>query len=204
MFNNTIDSKPTFIDDNGTEVLDLTKSIFKDDKSHPTLGSIFRVSRQYCMRPDLISYAMYGSDDYTEFVLKYSEIDNPFSINTDDIIFAASLSVIDAPVDNSMQNDAIINTIDYVKNYHKYIDPAKVPSSSGSEVNTVETNKEANMSYEPDSGLHIVNGRIYFGDVPSSISTDGITDVSTVTTTECAESGTTLGKFLTTVLKANK
>lgn len=207
MFNNSIDNKPRYTDENSLEVLDLTKSIFKSN-SRPNLGSIMKVSHSYCMRPDLISYAMYGTDEYAEMVLKYSEIDNPFSINTDDIVFSASLSIISEPVDDSAEQKPTVDAVDYVKKYHKYIDPAKVPATPGSEKNNVETDKEANMSYRPDSGIKLVNGRIYFGDVPSSISTDGIVDVSTAPTTisqqNCVENGSTLGKFLTTVLKSNK
>jgi hypothetical protein len=43
-------------------------------------------SEKYAMRPDLISFAMYGTDEYAEYILKFSGISNPFSLSDDDIL----------------------------------------------------------------------------------------------------------------------
>jgi len=33
------------------------------------------------MRPDKVAFAEYGKDEYTEYILKYSGVSNPFSID---------------------------------------------------------------------------------------------------------------------------
>lgn len=41
---------------------------------------------KYQMRPDLISMAMYGDIDEAEYILKFSGISNPFSLDKDDVL----------------------------------------------------------------------------------------------------------------------
>jgi len=43
-------------------------------------------SEKYAMRPDLISFAMYGTEDYAEYILKFSGISNPFTLCEDDVL----------------------------------------------------------------------------------------------------------------------
>lgn len=72
------------------------------DLSEPTLkpnfGNIkFNVDRvveiteDYVMRPDLISFWAYGTDLYTDVILKANGISNPFSIELGDIIVIPAL-----------------------------------------------------------------------------------------------------------------
>ena len=69
------------------------------------------------MRPDLVSVALYGTSDYAEMILKYSLINNPFALEKDDLIYAASLSDIYTPVKESeVDNNGVF---DAIKNYHK-------------------------------------------------------------------------------------
>jgi len=39
------------------------------------------------MRADKVAFAEYGTDEYTEYILKYSGVSNPFSIAEDDVLF---------------------------------------------------------------------------------------------------------------------
>jgi hypothetical protein len=39
------------------------------------------------MRADKVAFAEYGTDEYTEYILKYSGLSNPFSIAEDDVLF---------------------------------------------------------------------------------------------------------------------
>ena len=39
------------------------------------------------MRPDKVAFAEYGTDEYTEYILKYSGVSNPFYIDEDDVLF---------------------------------------------------------------------------------------------------------------------
>jgi hypothetical protein len=162
------------------------------------------------MRPDLICHSVYGSDEYVEFMLKYSGVDNPFAIERDDVMVFASVNSITNPVDDAI-TDVSINTVDFVKRYHKYIDPKKVPETN-SEKNNISTPvdngsslTEPNLSENNESGITIKNGRVYFGTVPSSALDNGVVDVSSnavdSSIVECARNGVTLGQFLRATIK---
>ena len=43
-------------------------------------------NHKFVMRPDLVSFAMYGTDDNTEYILKFSGISNPFTLSDEDIL----------------------------------------------------------------------------------------------------------------------
>ena len=91
MFSRSLDRKKTYMFD-GIEVVDLSESIFDPKKAMTQICTPYKVSKELEMRPDLVSKYLYGSTDYTEMLLKYSLINNPFSIERGDLIFAASLS----------------------------------------------------------------------------------------------------------------
>lgn len=196
MFSRSLDGKKKYKLDDGTEVVDLTESIFDKNKSTTQLYSLFRVSRNFEMRPDLISMTLYGSTDYAEMILKYSLISNPFAVETNDVIFSASLSGIYNPLKTTQLDKT--GSFDAVKNLHKYIDKTKVPDKVGSDsVNTEikETPSEANISKKGNSGLTVKNGKIYFGSIDESLTS---VDSSIV---DCATDGTTLGEFLNATIR---
>lgn len=212
MFTKTLDSKKTyFIDD--VEVVDLGDTIFNPNVTANHLYTLYKARKEYNMRPDLVSQALYGTTDYTEMVLKYSLINNPFSIEEGDMIFATSMSTIyQAVKDTDVEKNIVF---DAVKNYHKYIDKNKVPNSPGSDTvkdktsinnnnnnnNLSNNNKtangfvEANISKTGNSGITIKDGKLYFGSVEDSVSS---TDSPIV---DCAVNGTTLGEFLNATLR---
>ena len=119
MFSRSLDRKKTYMFD-GIEVVDLSESIFDPKKAMTQICTPYKVSKELEMRPDLVSKYLYGSTDYTEMLLKYSLINNPFSIERGDLIFAASLSNIYNPVKDTEMDTT--GAFDAVKNYHKYID----------------------------------------------------------------------------------
>lgn len=49
------------------------------------------VTEYYVGRPDLISYAFYGTDEYGDVICKVNGISNPFEMNIGDIIIVPSL-----------------------------------------------------------------------------------------------------------------
>ena len=201
MFTRTLDSKGTYKIDQGIEVIDLADGIFDPNKAMTQICSIYKVRKEYEMRPDLISSVLYGTTDYTEMILKYSLINNPFAIEKDDIIYGASMSDIYNPVkDTEIDNTGVF---DAVKNYHKYIDKSKVPEKPGSDkvnISIPSSNKdsEANISKTGNTGLTIKDGKIYFGDID-----DQITKVDS-SIVNCATNGTSLGEFLNAALRNNK
>lgn len=48
------------------------------------------VNKYYVARPDLISLAMYGSDEYGDFICKFNGISNPFELNEDMVLYIPS------------------------------------------------------------------------------------------------------------------
>lgn len=195
MFSRSLDRKKTYIFD-GIEVVDLSESIFDPKKAMTQICTPYKVSKELEMRPDLVSKYLYGSTDYTEMLLKYSLINNPFSIERGDLIFAASLSNIYNPVKDTEMDTT--GAFDAVKNYHKYIDKNKVPDKAGSDSVTQKIEKspsEANISKKGDSGLTVKNGKIYFGAIDEQLVP---VDDALI---ECATDGTTLGEFLNATIK---
>ena len=201
MFTRTLDSKGTYKIDQGIEVIDLADGIFDPNKAMTQICSIYKVRKEYEMRPDLISSVLYGTTDYTEMILKYSLISNPFAIEKDDLIYGASM----ADIYNPVKDTAIDSTgvFDEVKNYHKYIDKSKVPEKPGSDkvnISIPSSNKdsEANISKTGNTGLTVKDGKIYFGDID-----DQITKVDS-SIVNCATNGTSLGEFLNAALRNSK
>lgn len=195
MFGRTLDRKRKYMYD-GVEVVDLTESIFDPKYAMTQICSIYKVSKELEMRPDLVSKSLYGSTDYTEMILKYSMINNPFSIEMGDLIYSASLDSIYNPVKETEEDTT--GVFDAVKNYHKYIDKSKAPKKAGSDSVTQsvgETPQEANISKKGGSGLTIKNGKIYFGAIDESLTS---VDSSIV---DCATDGTSLGEFLNATLR---
>lgn len=214
MFSKTLDSKGKYTVGDGIEVVDLADTIFNPNVSAKHLYSIYKISKEYDMRPDLVSMALYGTTDYTEMVLKYSMINNPFAIEAGDMVFASSLTSIYNAVKDVEYEKTIM--FDAIKNYHKYIDKKKVPDSPGSDkvkdkssydpnvgyngsttANRLNNNGpvEANITKTGNSGITIKDGKIYFGAVEDSVSS---VDSSIV---DCAVSGVTLGEFLNATLR---
>lgn len=227
MFKYTIDSKDSFVNDDNVEMLDLTESIFKMSDTDTVLYSYYKAPKETEMRPDLVSVFACGTDEYAEMIMKYSFIDNPFSLEAGDILAIPSVSSAYNEVNTNKFNDNKKDNenYSYLKNYHKYIDKTKVPDAPGSDDNTVSitssqnigsSNKittnigvkspvEANFANNGRSGIHIQNGRIYFGDTVS-VSSDNVEDVDGTNKVksdlvDCASNGVTLGQFLNATIK---
>ena len=134
MFVNTIDNKSQYVNKDGVSMIDLTKSIFKQVINNATVFTYYRVAADMEMRPDKISQALYGDIDYAEMVMKYSSIDNPFAIQTGDILAVPSITMVYSDVDDVIISNGIGDDITdkFVKNYHKYIDKDKLPASKNS------------------------------------------------------------------------
>lgn len=195
MFARTLDRKRTYMYDD-IEVVDLSESIFDPKYAMTQICSIYKVTKELEMRPDLVSKSLYGSTDYTEMILKYSMINNPFSIEMGDLVFAASLDSIYNPVKETEEDTT--GVFNAIKNYHKYIDKSKAPKKAGSDSVTkqiTEAPQEANISKQGNSGLSIKNGKIYFGAIDESLTS---VDSSIV---DCATDGTSLGEFINATLR---
>ena len=74
-------------------VTDLTEPTLKPDYSSLKfqVARTIQVTDEYAMRPDLISFWAYGTDLYTDIILKANGISNPFSVNSGDFLLIPDL-----------------------------------------------------------------------------------------------------------------
>jgi len=213
MFKNTIDSKDSYIDNNGNEVIDLGQTIFSMADTGSVVYSYYKANKDTEMRPDLISVFACGTDEYAEMIMKYSIIDNPFAIEEGDILAIPSVtSMYNEVRDTTSENNvASTESYDYIKNYHKYIDKNKLPENAVSDNNNIsvgvsqKSGVEANLANNGKSGLRIENGRIYFGSSVSVSASDAEDITGTNDTTsdkvDCAKNGVTIGQFINATVK---
>lgn len=86
----TLENKPniSLTDENGNKIIckDLlpktTDGIFAEDRGSRKII----VNKYYVARPDLISLAFYGTDEYADIICKINGISNPFELNEDDML----------------------------------------------------------------------------------------------------------------------
>jgi hypothetical protein len=154
--------------------------------------NVYRIPKEFEMRPDLISGAVYNNSLYAEIILKYNGISNPFSIKEGDLILIPALDsvlgVIAKPKGSAVDGASII------RNSYKYIDPLKIPKTDTSFSNrqivggAAEGALPPNISKEGEPQITYRNGRVYFG---AGVDT-------------CLQNGMTQSEFLTTVIKSKK
>jgi hypothetical protein len=211
MFKNTLDNKPIFKKADGLQIRDLTKSIFDYNQQNFVTFSAYKVPKEYVMRPDLISQAVYNDTAYTELILKYNGISNPFSIDQDDVILIPSL---DSAKENLVQRiDPNLGDVAHeLRKTYKYIDPTKQPKKNDIKNNFDNRNLTAgnsntdangnsddvlkdgalppNISDPGTSQIDVRNGRVYFGE--------------SIGESACLKNGMTNSEFLTKVIKSRQ
>lgn len=183
MFKYSLDKKSEITFKN-QQILNLADSIFDLSKSLNTTYIPYKLTSDYKMRPDLISISGFGTDEYTEIILKLNGIINPFSVDENDVILMPN---IDDVTPNLVDNKNKTNYDNIIKsNTNKYLDKSKIPSNSVSNTDYENQNIGKNISsvnYSPDNTSSIVNrnGRIYFGENSDML---------------CAQNGITSGDYL--------
>ena len=85
MLNYRIIENKSIINNKGEKYIDLLSNTF--DKSIIPRGELLIVNKYYIARPDLISLACYGTDEYADIICKLNGISNPFEMNENDILF---------------------------------------------------------------------------------------------------------------------
>lgn len=85
------------------------------------------MSDVYHMRPDLVSQMMYDTEDYTEFVLKFAGISNPFTLDDDDVLLIPNDSqAVGMMADNKNEmngaSDGVSSgTMAQIRNFFKFV-----------------------------------------------------------------------------------
>ena len=156
------------------------------------------MSDVYQMRPDLISQHMYGTDEYTEFILKFAGISNPFSLNEDDILLipnvTQAIGMMEA--ENREANDADDNEsrVVQIRNFYKFVNTEyKSDRSSYDKLKNmdipsgvIDTTKQRQSDYivpyiseDGRTSITIRNNRVYFGEDTGMTSANQASQLST-------------------------
>lgn len=195
MFNYTIDSKSTVVDNNGNTLVDLTKSIFARKVGKVMNYTVKKAGTHAAMRPDIVSMGEYGTPEYTEFILKYTGISNPFTLDEDDILLIPDEDDAYAKMDANTVDDVGDgpDNAKLVRNYYKFVNQDyKKDSTSYDELKKKQINSAVQtidgtlsgdfvvpyISTDTKSSVTIRNGRIFFGE-DSGLMTNEVIKAST-------------------------
>lgn len=197
-FENTIDKKPLYVDNDGNVLVDLGETIFSTDNIFSGISlTLSKVAKDMDMRPDIVSRSVYGDEKYTELILKYNDIQNPFSLEHDQVLVLPSSINIDKNIMDKVETDNVSQD-SLIRQYHKYIDKSKNTDTVGSEQNktnvpkssngnnnnsstlgdikaAADNYKEANLANIGARAIKEIDGKLYFGaDSDMKCATDGI------------------------------
>ena len=185
MFTNSIDNKPVYTRPDGFQIRDLTSSMFDLTTKLFTKYNVYKVPKEFEMRPDLIAGAVYNDSAQAEIILKYNGISNPFSIMEGDIILIPSLDSMKPMIAKPKGSAADGATT--LRNSYRYIDPIKIPKQDSTfQDRQLLTALPPNITPEGVQQVTYRNGRVYFGE-----------GVDT-----CLTNGMTQSEFLTSVIKS--
>lgn len=82
------------------------------DLDHTLNGQFLLVNEYYISRPDLISLAVYGTDQYADIICKVNGISNPFELNKDTVLFIPNYDTIVSIVDTKPKQVNDIVTVE--------------------------------------------------------------------------------------------
>ena len=77
-------------------------------------GQVIIVNKYYVARPDLVSLAIYGTDDYADIICKINGISNPFELNANDSLFLPDIEFIRNCCKQSSSKSEIVETEDEI------------------------------------------------------------------------------------------
>ena len=208
MFTNTIDKKSIIIDKNGNEIVDLTKSIFSKGARGLNAYQTVKINSHYQMRADKVAFAEYGTDEYTEYILKYSGVSNPFSIDQDDVLFIPEPAEADAQMADVENKEETLQQ--QVQTYYKFTnkdfksDSTSYDNLANKEIPSGRPKFEENdgfmVPYISDKGTSITikNGRMYFGTDAGNIASpeDYAKELASALDEKCATNGMSMTDFV--------
>jgi hypothetical protein len=226
MFDYTIDNKNDITDYNGNVIKDLTTSIFSKNSTMVKDYEVIKINDYYQMRPDLVSQNMYDTTKYTEFVLKYSGISNPFTLDKDDVLMIPNETQANGMMsynNNTESNNNTDGIIAQIRNYYKFVnqeyksDSTSYDNLANKDIPSgiIDTTKNTDyivpyISEDGRTAVTIKNGRMYFGEdtgitSANMISANNVTNsvqsiidktITELSNSNCIYNGTTLADFV--------
>lgn len=181
MFNYTLDKKQEVTDYRGNKIIDLTQGIFSRSSGQIKDYEVIHMDEVFQMRPDLVSQAMYNTDEYTEFILKFAGISNPFTLDKDDTLLVPNITQAKGMMEyenrDVLDDDNGAGRIAQIRNVFKFVNTEyksdstsydnlqnkKIPSG------VIDTNKQKEylvpyISEDGRTSVTIRNNKVYFGE----------------------------------------
>lgn len=117
---------------NTVKCIDLLSNNIDIENHKITDCSIIEVTEDYIARPDLISLAVYGSDQYADAICKINGISNPFELNKGMVLFIPDFSAISNMYIKATTSSVCSNDSDNIsatkKNNQKSINSKRSPN----------------------------------------------------------------------------
>lgn len=77
------------------KIIDLLSKTYRDDIDFSEMYSLIEITKEYNARPDLVSLAIYKTDEYADIICKINGISNPFELYEGMILICPNEGVID-------------------------------------------------------------------------------------------------------------
>lgn len=142
----------------------------------PFVIAIVPMNSQMEMRPDLLSRAGYGNDQFWDMILKFNGISNPFSISKDDVFLIPSLEDMREQLSPPGAQNVIADSVrkQYIDTSKKSKQDPKLEAiekkrreaqrkkAAGVGVQSV-SNLPPNIAEQGDREIVVKGGKVYFG-----------------------------------------
>lgn len=199
MFTYTLDSKSEIKDSNGNTIVDFITPLFNKNSTGVKDYMVRRINAdKYVMRPDMVAMAMYGDVDKAEYILKFTGISNPFTLDKDDVLKIPNPTEVYGMMATNHPDEDPRNKDNgtKIRNRFKYYDPSlnkyhgnydsyrqlekmKIPSGRIQPKNPSRV-MVPYISEDGRTSVTIRNGKIYFGE-NTGLNIAGQTITKTVT-----------------------
>lgn len=100
------------VDTSTDSYIDLMSTSFNMPKTFG--GAPMVVNKYYVARPDLISLAVYGTDEYADIICKINGISNPFELNEDDLIYLPDIEILADCCEMADNKDEVVDPSDII------------------------------------------------------------------------------------------
>jgi len=194
MFTNSIDTKELITQSDGTKIRDLTQTMLEERNRNYVDYTLYKVPKEFAMRPDLISKAAYNNSMYAEIILKFNSISNPFTINEGDLILIPDLESAQTKI-KDVGKGTSADPAQRLRDSYKYIDPLKMPNAADKKLLKDFNERQIasvgdgalppNLAGEGESQVRYERGRVYFGEGAET----------------CIDNGTPVGEFYKTIIE---
>lgn len=148
----------------GADLTDLISSTFRFPQETPGTGGAILINEFENMRPDLIADRVYGKIQLWDVLLKYNGISNPFSIQSDDILYGPAGSALDAMYTSPRE----ISERD--QRQENQVSPFLDPKTKKDKDRLDNLKKKAGVVLPPninkpgDKNVKVKDGRVIFGE----------------------------------------